>query len=431
MPRLLVNPGTPDAWEIQLEEGPNRVGSSESSDFQINHPSISGLHCEFVLSDAGVLLRDLGSTRGTYLDREKVKEAFLRPNQHIQIGAVAMIFEPAISGAAGASAEVMVAAPTPPPPSAPASSPSPFLAPGTPATSAPNLLDAGKAFCRNHPEKPARFICNQCQSYFCADCVGPHATENCAPATAFILKELRVEPPSFASLIPRALAYPFRYNGPIVLMAGTFVFAGLALMGGFLAPLLEVVALAYLFAFLQTVVTATAAEKRAPTELPGMGDFFRALFPFAATTLISFGVALIIALIHFKVQFELPPVLLGAAVLLGCLYFPMALLIVSLKDPFCALKPRLIAGSILQASLPYVLPVLLTFGIVLAGRFAVQTSADSASPEGVAPSMTNVLISFGQAAAWSFFAVYLLIVNSRVLGHLYVTKKKQFGAFDG
>jgi len=66
----------------------------------------------------------------------------------------------------------------------------------------------------------------------------------------------------------------------------------------------------------------------------------------------------------------------------------------------------------------------------MAGRFAVQSSGDSATPEGAAPSMTTVLLSFGQAAAWSFFAVYLLIVNSRVLGNLYVTKKKVFGAFD-
>src|SRR6185369_5361424 len=113
MPRILVNPGTSDAWEIQLQSGPNRIGSSENNDFQINHSSISGHHCEFILSDAGVLLRDLGSIRGTYINREKIQEAFLRPGQHIQIGSVAMIFEPAESGAAGDSAEVMVAAPTP------------------------------------------------------------------------------------------------------------------------------------------------------------------------------------------------------------------------------------------------------------------------------------------------------------------------------
>ena len=63
--RLLVNPGTPQAWEISLKSGVNRIGRGEANDFQIPHPSVSGAHCEVVVSGTGVTLRDLGSTNGS------------------------------------------------------------------------------------------------------------------------------------------------------------------------------------------------------------------------------------------------------------------------------------------------------------------------------------------------------------------------------
>src|SRR5690242_1200009 len=91
--RLLVNPGTPQAWEISLKPGVNRIGRSEQNDFQVTHASVSGAHCEIVLSSAGVVLRDLGSTNGTFVNRSPVREITLQPGQHVQLGSVDMIFE--------------------------------------------------------------------------------------------------------------------------------------------------------------------------------------------------------------------------------------------------------------------------------------------------------------------------------------------------
>jgi pSer/pThr/pTyr-binding forkhead associated (FHA) protein len=91
--RLLVNPGTPQAWEIQLQPGVNRIGRDEENDFTLNHESVSGAHCEITVNDAGVFLKDLGSTNGTFVNRTPVIKVQLKPGQEVQIGQVAMILE--------------------------------------------------------------------------------------------------------------------------------------------------------------------------------------------------------------------------------------------------------------------------------------------------------------------------------------------------
>jgi ABC transport system ATP-binding/permease protein len=96
--RLLINPGTPQAWEYQLRPGTNRVGRNEENDFTLNHESVSGAHCEITVSDAGIILKDLGSTNGTFVDRVPVTEIRLQPGQHVQMGQVDMTFEADASG---------------------------------------------------------------------------------------------------------------------------------------------------------------------------------------------------------------------------------------------------------------------------------------------------------------------------------------------
>ncbi|MBP9902791.1 MAG: FHA domain-containing protein [Verrucomicrobiota bacterium] len=91
--RLLVNPGTPQAWTIQLKPGTNRVGRDEENDFTLNHESVSGAHCEITVSEAGIFLKDLGSTNGTFVNLAPVTEIQLQPGQQVQIGQVAMTFE--------------------------------------------------------------------------------------------------------------------------------------------------------------------------------------------------------------------------------------------------------------------------------------------------------------------------------------------------
>jgi pSer/pThr/pTyr-binding forkhead associated (FHA) protein len=57
----------------------------------INDPSISRRHCQFTLGAEGALLvRDLGSKNGVYVDEKRVSKAIIRPGEVVQIGAVSL-----------------------------------------------------------------------------------------------------------------------------------------------------------------------------------------------------------------------------------------------------------------------------------------------------------------------------------------------------
>ena len=75
MARLVINPGSPAAWEIQLKPGANFIGRGFANDFKIPDGSVSGSHCQIMVSDSSVAIKDLGSTNGTFVNRRPVKEA--------------------------------------------------------------------------------------------------------------------------------------------------------------------------------------------------------------------------------------------------------------------------------------------------------------------------------------------------------------------
>src|SRR5882672_6001821 len=91
MRRLVVNPGTPQAWEIQLKPGTNLLGRGFANDFRLEDPSVSGSHCEILVHDDAVFIKDLGSTNGTYVNRAPVHEARLEPGQTVHLGSLAMV----------------------------------------------------------------------------------------------------------------------------------------------------------------------------------------------------------------------------------------------------------------------------------------------------------------------------------------------------
>jgi predicted component of type VI protein secretion system len=201
--RLLVNPGTPQAWEIQLKSGQNRLGRGEQNDFTVNNPSVSRSHCEIVVSSAGVHLKDLGSTNGTFVNRAPVHEALLQTGQHLHLGGVEMLFEAGGSPAPPAPPPVpapgavrITSAPRPAPSGlrstkAPAEEPAPAVVESPPllmfkdiaarkriemasankATEPSAPIAVGPAFCKFHQKTPARFLCEHCQKYFCDLCV--------------------------------------------------------------------------------------------------------------------------------------------------------------------------------------------------------------------------------------------------------------------
>lgn len=78
--RLIPLDGGP---AVDLVKEMTLIGRNEDADFQINHKSVSKLHCILVKADGLVLVRDLGSTNGTRVNGQRVRRAALLPNDHI------------------------------------------------------------------------------------------------------------------------------------------------------------------------------------------------------------------------------------------------------------------------------------------------------------------------------------------------------------
>jgi hypothetical protein len=471
MARFLVNPGTPQEWEIQLKPGPNRLGRGDNNDFTIPHGSVSGSHCEVILSDSGVLLRDLGSTNGTFINRSPVKEANLQPGHRVQLGAVDMLFEQTVAGPAPVVNVATASAPPPPPPMASPPIPPPVSAPArsgalrisvtpkAPVAAAPVVeaapedavveaehtafvrapIAVGAAFCKFHPKSPARFYCNKCQKYFCDMCVTARATatgqlKTCR-ACGLEVTPVQVQRAAssggekgFFSRIPGAFIYPFKGSGLIVLIAATIVFAVLNRLGGIFAFLIMIAAIGYLFMYMQNILHSTAADDGEMPELPGFDGAFGAFFSLVGVIISSFGPA--IGLLIAKVaEVDIPVVAIVVAALFGCFYFPMAFLAVAMKDTVMAANPLIVIPAIIKVPLQYIVCT-----IVMIGIFAIRQMGDMASgfAGGAAMSttdMSTMFIAFGVQMIWSLVSIYLLTVTMRILGLLYLTNKHKFGWF--
>ena len=65
---------------------PATIGRSRDADLTISHPQISRRHCELSESDGVVLIRDVGSLNGTYVESKRIKEAPLLPDAAFSVG---------------------------------------------------------------------------------------------------------------------------------------------------------------------------------------------------------------------------------------------------------------------------------------------------------------------------------------------------------
>jgi len=69
-----------------LKPGEMIVGRSSQAQLQIDHESVSRRHARIVLTESGVLLSDLGSTNGTYVNDEPITERTLAHGDLLKVG---------------------------------------------------------------------------------------------------------------------------------------------------------------------------------------------------------------------------------------------------------------------------------------------------------------------------------------------------------
>jgi pSer/pThr/pTyr-binding forkhead associated (FHA) protein len=94
MPRLVVlSEGlTGRAYELKVDR--TTIGRVEDNAFQVPEGSISSHHCEIHLRGTEVVVKDLNSTNGTFINGQQVTgEAVLKPGQILRLGQVEMRLE--------------------------------------------------------------------------------------------------------------------------------------------------------------------------------------------------------------------------------------------------------------------------------------------------------------------------------------------------
>jgi hypothetical protein len=370
MPRLVVNPDSPDAWEIDLHPGINSLGRGEENDVQLEHPSVSHSHCHIVVSGPSVKLKDLGSTSGTFFEGQLVEEVTLRPGQVFNLGDVRLRLE--------------------------------TESPAEPSPTGTSRLKR-------------------------------------TPLGGGVRLEYRARSaPRFGSGFCGAFLYPLRKDGVLLLIAGTIFlsiinalkfFARYAAVKGIglgsvislaFFLLLTALGVGYVNSYLRRVVTSTAMGEQASPDWPDLSDFVAdivsPLFQLGATVLVSLLPAIIAGILVPGPE-AVRETAVWVACGLGAIYFPMAFLAVAMFDTVAAVNPLLVAPSIAKIPGHYMLTVVL-FGTVL----AVMGAGDYYLPKTIAVPIVPSVIS-------TVVGLYLLIVQARVVGLLYLANKERLGWF--
>ncbi len=93
MPRLVVLSEGLTGRSHELKAEKTTVGRVEDNTFQIPDPSVSSHHCEIILRGTDVLIRDLNSTNGTFINGQQITESVLKPSQILRLGQVEVRLE--------------------------------------------------------------------------------------------------------------------------------------------------------------------------------------------------------------------------------------------------------------------------------------------------------------------------------------------------
>ena len=95
-------------FELEIER--TTVGRVEDNTFQIADASVSSHHAEILLRSSDIVIRDLNSTNGTFVNGEKISEITLKSGQTLRFGQVELKID---DGQPAAAPAPVSAAPAP------------------------------------------------------------------------------------------------------------------------------------------------------------------------------------------------------------------------------------------------------------------------------------------------------------------------------
>ena len=136
MPKMIVSIDEVVIKEVQLTKDRTTLGRRPYNDIVIDNLAVSGEHAVIHMGASEVLLEDLNSTNGTYVNGKAIKKQALQNGDGIEVGKYKIKF--VADGAGDNFDKTMVVKARPPIPAAPLA---PAAAP-SPAAAAPSYANA-------------------------------------------------------------------------------------------------------------------------------------------------------------------------------------------------------------------------------------------------------------------------------------------------
>ena len=93
--RLTAVEGPQKRRSTSLQLGRAVIGSAKGSDFQLDDPTISSIHCEIKADDRGIRITDLESKNGIFIDGRRVWDSWLNAGDVFHLGETAIRVDPA------------------------------------------------------------------------------------------------------------------------------------------------------------------------------------------------------------------------------------------------------------------------------------------------------------------------------------------------
>jgi pSer/pThr/pTyr-binding forkhead associated (FHA) protein len=99
---LVDQSNLPSFGGFALDTGELVFGRSPECDYVLNHPTVSRRHAKVVVTEAAILVHDLGSRNGTYIDEARVRGGSpIVAGQRLRLGSVTLLLangKPATDG---------------------------------------------------------------------------------------------------------------------------------------------------------------------------------------------------------------------------------------------------------------------------------------------------------------------------------------------
>ena len=115
MAKLVVLSPEQKGRSYELKVDKTTIGRVDDNTFQIAEPSVSSHHCEVLLRGTEVIIKDLNSTNGTFINNEKISESVLKPGQTLRLGQIELQIETGDAPSTYAPAPAAPPAPAPTP----------------------------------------------------------------------------------------------------------------------------------------------------------------------------------------------------------------------------------------------------------------------------------------------------------------------------